>query len=79
MKNALPGGNAISFDWGLFANHPWQNNWMLSGGLNAGNVTEAIRISGARAVDVSSGVESAPGQKNTKLIAEFLKTVLALP
>jgi phosphoribosylanthranilate isomerase len=79
LKNALPGGNAISFDWGLFANHPWQNNWMLSGGLNAGNVTEAIRISGARAVDVSSGVESAPGQKDTKLIAEFLETVLALP
>jgi phosphoribosylanthranilate isomerase len=79
LKNALPGGNAISFDWSLFANHPWQNHWMLSGGLNAGNVAEAVRTSGARAVDVSSGVESAPGKKDTKLIAAFLETVLALP
>jgi phosphoribosylanthranilate isomerase len=79
LKNALPGGNGISFGWSLFANHLWQNNWMLSGGLNAGNVAEAIRISGARAVDVSSGVESAPGHKDPKLIAEFLETVLALP
>jgi phosphoribosylanthranilate isomerase len=79
LKNALPGGNAISFDWGLFTNHPWQKNWMLSGGLDARNVADAVRISGARAVDVSSGVESAPGQKDTKLITEFLETVLALP
>jgi len=79
LKNALPGGNAISFDWGLFANHPWQNNWMLSGGLNTENVAEAVRISGARAVDVSSGVESGPGKKDTKLITKFLETVLALP
>ncbi|MGB0577518.1 MAG: phosphoribosylanthranilate isomerase [Alphaproteobacteria bacterium] len=79
LKNALPGGNAISFDWSLFANHPWQDNWMLSGGLNADNIAEAVRISGARAVDVSSGVESAPGRKDRKLITEFLETVLALP
>jgi phosphoribosylanthranilate isomerase len=79
LKNALPGGNAISFDWSLFANHPWQDNWMLSGGLNADNIAEAVRISGARAVDVSSGVESAPGRKDSKLITEFLETVLALP
>jgi phosphoribosylanthranilate isomerase len=79
LKNALPGGNAISFDWSLFANHPWQDNWMLSGGLNADTIAEAVRISGARAVDVSSGVESAPGRKDSKLITEFLETVLALP
>ena len=79
LKNALPGGNAISFDWSLFANHPWQNSWMLSGGLNAANVAEAIHVSGARAVDVSSGVESAPGMKDNKMIAAFLETVLALP
>ncbi len=79
MKNALPGGNAISFDWGLFANRPWQENWMLSGGLNTDNIADAARISGTRAVDVSSGVESAPGTKDTKLIAAFLETVLALP
>ena len=79
MKNALPGGNAISFDWGLFADRPWQKNWMLSGGLNTENIAEAVRISGAHAVDVSSGVESAPGTKDTKLISAFLETVLALP
>ncbi|NKB18932.1 MAG: phosphoribosylanthranilate isomerase [Alphaproteobacteria bacterium] len=79
LENALPGGNAISFDWSLFADHPWQDNWMLSGGLNADNVAEAVRISGAQAVDVSSGVESAPGKKDTKLIGAFLETVLALP
>ena len=78
MKNTLPGGNARSFDWTLFADRPWQENWMLSGGLNASNVVEAIEISGARAVDVSSGVEIMPGQKDTKLIDAFLKTVLAL-
>ena len=79
LKNALPGGNAISFDWALFAGRPWKKNWMLSGGLNANNIVEAVSVSGARAVDVSSGVESATGVKDTKLIMEFLETVLALP
>ncbi|MBO37942.1 MAG: phosphoribosylanthranilate isomerase [Rhodospirillaceae bacterium] len=78
MKNALPGGNAISFDWALFGNRPWQKNWMLSGGLTANNVGEAIRISGAQSVDVSSGVETMPGQKDIKMISAFLETVLAL-
>ena len=78
LENSLPGGNAISFDWTLFANRPWQKNWMLSGGLTANNVGEAIRISGAQSVDVSSGVETRPGRKDTKLIDAFLETVLAL-
>ena len=78
LENSLPGGNAISFDWNLFGNRPWQKNWMLSGGLTANNVGEAIRISGAQSVDVSSGVETRPGRKDTKLIDAFLETVLAL-
>ena len=78
MENALPGGNAISFDWTLFGNRPWEKNWMLSGGLTANNVSEAIRVSGAQSVDVSSGVETMPGQKDIKLIDAFLETVLAL-
>ncbi|MBK18227.1 MAG: phosphoribosylanthranilate isomerase [Rhodospirillaceae bacterium] len=79
MKDALPGGNALSFDWSLFADHPWQDNWMLSGGLNIDNVEEAVRITGAQSVDVSSGVEISPGEKSTSSIKLFLETVLALP
>jgi phosphoribosylanthranilate isomerase len=52
--------------------------WMLSGGLNAGNVAEAVAISGAKAVDVSSGVETAPGKKSPERIAAFLDAVRAL-
>jgi len=78
MENSLPGGNAISFDWTIFGNRAWQENWMLSGGLTANNVVEAIKVSGAGSVDVSSGVEAMPGQKDTKLIETFLETVLAL-
>jgi len=78
MENALPGGNAISFDWTLFGNRTWEKNWMLSGGLTANNVGEAIKVSGAQSVDVSSGVETMPGQKDIKLIHAFLETVLAL-
>lgn len=75
MKNALPGGNAVSFDWTLLAGRDWALPWMLSGGLDPDNVTEAIRVSGATAVDVSSGVESAPGIKAAARIAEFLEAV----
>ena len=78
LKNSLPGGNALSFDWKLFANQPWKNNWMLSGGLNEENIAEAVDTTGARAVDVSSGVEGRPGQKDPKLINAFIETVLAL-
>lgn len=75
MKNALPGGNAVSFDWTLLAGRDWPLPWMLSGGLDPANVAEAIRVSGAAAVDVSSGVESAPGVKDAARIAEFLEAV----
>ncbi len=78
MKDALPGGNALRFDWRLIAGRSWRTPWMLSGGLEIGNVAEAVRISGARAVDVSSGVEDRPGHKNPAYIADFLTVVAAL-
>ena len=77
MKNALPGGNAVSFDWTILSGRSWPLPWMLSGGLDPDNVADAIRISGAPAVDVSSGVESAPGVKDPARISAFLKAVAA--
>jgi phosphoribosylanthranilate isomerase len=69
----LPGGNGLAFDWRLIAGRRWPVPWMLAGGLTPDNVAEAIRLTGARQVDVSSGVESAPGVKDAALIAAFLK------
>lgn len=68
----LPGGNGLSFDWRLIAGRRWPVPWMLAGGLNADNVAEAIRLTGARQVDVSSGVEVTPGLKDGALIRAFL-------
>jgi phosphoribosylanthranilate isomerase len=78
MKGALPGGNALKFDWELIAGRAWPLPWMLSGGLDAGNVAEAARTSGAPAVDVSSGVEKSPGVKDPDRIRDFLRAVKAL-
>jgi len=75
MKNALPGGNALSFDWRLLAGRTWPLPWMLSGGLDPANVAQAIRITGATAVDVSSGVELRPGLKDPARIDAFLSAV----
>ena len=72
MKGALPGGNALAFDWDLLAGRTWPIPWMLSGGLDAGNVAEALRVSRAPAVDVSSGVEDRPGVKSPDKIRAFL-------
>lgn len=69
---ALPGGNGRPFDWRLIAGRRWPVPWMLAGGLTAANVAEAIRLTGARQVDVSSGVETAPGVKDAGLIANFI-------
>lgn len=69
---ALPGGNGIAFDWALIAGRKWTGPWMLAGGLTAGNVAAAVRLTGAPAVDVSSGVESAPGLKDPAHIAAFV-------
>jgi len=73
MTNALPGGNAVAFDWTLLAGTTWPLPWMLAGGLTPENVAEAIAVSGAPAVDVSSGVEEAPGRKNLQKIKAFLE------
>lgn len=77
MKNALPGGNALAFEWLLLKDSQFPLPWMLAGGLNAGNVAEAVRLSGARCVDTSSGVEDKPGVKNPDKIRQFLKAVAA--
>jgi phosphoribosylanthranilate isomerase len=69
---AIPGGNAVAFDWGLMAGRRFARPWMLSGGLHSGNLREAITVSGAQLVDVSSGVESRPGLKDPALVAAFL-------
>jgi phosphoribosylanthranilate isomerase len=69
---ALPGGNGVAFDWGLLAGRQWRRPWLLSGGLTAELLPQAVRLSGARAVDVSSGVESRPGVKDPGKIREFL-------
>lgn len=72
---ALPGGMGLRFDWKLLENLPQPLAWALSGGLDAGNVREAVGVTGARLVDVSSGVESAPGVKDVAKIAAFLQAV----
>jgi len=72
MANAMPGGNAVSFDWSLMANATQKLPWMLSGGLTPDNVTDAVRQTGATMVDVSSGVEDEPGKKNVALIRAFI-------
>jgi phosphoribosylanthranilate isomerase len=68
----LPGGNAMAFDWQILAGRRFSRPWLLSGGLTPGNVTGAISASGAAFVDISSGVEAAPGLKDPTKIAEFL-------
>lgn len=72
---ALPGGNAIAFDWTLLEGKSWAKPWMLAGGLTPENVQTAIRLTGAPCVDTSSGVEDAPGRKSAHKIREFVKAV----
>jgi phosphoribosylanthranilate isomerase len=74
----LPGGMGLRFDWSLLQDFAHPLPWALSGGLDPSNVAEAVGITGARLVDVSSGVESAPGIKDATKITAFLKTVAAL-
>ncbi len=74
---ALPGGMGLRFDWRLLQGFPHPLPWALSGGLDAENVGEAIRTTGATLVDVSSGVETAPGVKDPARIAAFLRAVAA--
>jgi phosphoribosylanthranilate isomerase len=75
-KNSdLPGGNGLTFDWRLIAGRRWAVPWMLAGGLTAENVAEAIRMTGARQIDLSSGVESRPGVKDAAMIDGFMAAV----
>ena len=73
----LPGGNAAAFDWAILSGRRFQRPWLLSGGLTPQNVQEAIQASGAGLVDVSSGVEAAPGLKDPTAIAQFLAAARA--
>ncbi|TMJ22278.1 MAG: phosphoribosylanthranilate isomerase [Alphaproteobacteria bacterium] len=77
-EGTLPGGNAKAFDWTFLSGRSVPVPWLLAGGLNPGNVAEAVRVTGARAVDVSSGVEKSRGVKSVDLIRAFLETVKAL-
>ena len=77
LKHALPGGNGIAFDWTLIGSEHAAPSFILSGGLNAGNVAEAIKVTGASIVDVSSGVEKSPGIKDIGLIVNFISAAKA--
>jgi phosphoribosylanthranilate isomerase len=68
----LPGGNGLAFDWQLLENHTWKIPWMLAGGLTPDNVAQAVRVTQARQIDVSSGVESAPGTKDMEKMRNFV-------
>ncbi|MFE0016215.1 phosphoribosylanthranilate isomerase [Mesorhizobium sp. NPDC059054] len=73
----LPGGNGVAFDWRILTSLDADLDYMLSGGLNADNVGEALAIANPPGLDISSGVESAPGVKDVRLIAEFFQAVRA--
>ncbi|WP_375258243.1 phosphoribosylanthranilate isomerase [Citreimonas sp.] len=69
---ALPGGNGLAFDWRLIAGRRWPVPWMLAGGLTPENAAQAVAMTGARQLDVSSGVEAAPGVKDAAKIRAFV-------
>jgi phosphoribosylanthranilate isomerase len=75
--DALPGGNGLSFDWHILDRARNRAPFALAGGLNPENVAQAIDLTGAAIVDVSSGVESRPGEKDSELIRRFLRTAKA--
>ena len=74
-----PGGHGGSFDWDLLRGYAARRPWLLAGGLTPGNVAAAMRASGARGVDVSSGVEASPGVKDAALIARFVAAARGAP
>ncbi|RWA72120.1 MAG: phosphoribosylanthranilate isomerase [Mesorhizobium sp.] len=73
----LPGGNGVAFDWHILAGLDASLDYMLSGGLNAANIGDALRLANPPAIDISSGVESAPGVKDPVLIEQFFRAVRA--
>ena len=77
--NALPGGNGLAFDWQLLGARNWTKPWMLSGGLTAKNLAEAVATTNAKVVDVSSGVEIRRGVKDPAKIGDFLAAARRLP
>ncbi|HEX8302424.1 phosphoribosylanthranilate isomerase [Sphingomonas sp.] len=77
-RGALPGGMGMRFDWKLLQGFRHPLPWALSGGLDSASIADAARITGASLVDVSSGVETAPGVKDVDKIASFLKAVRSL-
>lgn len=72
-NSEIPGGNGLSFDWRLLQGRRWAVPWMLAGGLTPENVAEAAQLTGAKQVDVSSGVERSKGVKDPELIGRFLE------
>ena len=75
--STLPGGNGLTFDWRILADSDIHPGDLLSGGLTPGNVAEAILVSGAAGVDVSSGVERRRGEKDSSMIAAFVRAARA--
>jgi phosphoribosylanthranilate isomerase len=71
----LPGGNGMAFDWRLLSDVDPATGYMLSGGLNAANIAEALAVARPSGIDISSGVESAPGVKDVRLIEAFFRAV----
>ena len=78
-RGALPGGNGLAFDWTLLEGREWAGPWMLAGGLSPETVAEAVRLTGAPAVDVSSGVEDAPGVKDPARLGAFAAALRGAP
>lgn len=74
-----PGGNGLPFDWRLLRGRRWRRPWMLAGGLTPENVAEAVRLTGAEQLDVSSGVEYSPGFKDPERIRAFMRAATAEP
>ena len=73
--SVLPGGNGVNFDWKLLKNFNFERPWLLAGGLNSENAAEAVALTGATQVDLSSGVEKAPGLKDNKKISLFMSAI----
>ena len=78
LPGMLPGGNGLSFDWALLKNREFTKPWFLSGGLHSENIAQALSETGAKMIDISSGVESAPGVKDPALIEAFIHKVRSI-
>ncbi len=73
--SVLPGGNGLNFDWNLLKGFNFECPWLLAGGLTSENVKEAIKLTGANQLDLSSGVEKTPGQKDEEKISLFMSSI----